>query len=532
MTYTIGMRSFGKEDLVKSFKGQPEETTISRNEMQNYVLDGITVTPVINDNKAVIDFSNVRLPWKFEYSDKMLTSRFAIAPYGTTVTQPKYVKELNGTIIGSPTVDENHVVTNFSNSQYISTTPFTFNDATDTFKVDTYVKLSSLPSYTFIFTASSTSRGAATQSSTWKTNSSNGNQTGGSVATNRWYHLVLEQTGNSSVLYVDGQAIINAGKCFNSGDYINFGKSNWEPFYNGFIDFSQTSIQINGEEVWSGTKWVDRVLNVNKVGSPTVDEDFIASGFNKSSWLNIPYEFPTSYNRLEFFSKFNTGTLGSAAYPIICQTGANKDIFINGADKKIAVFDGANVYTGTTTLQNNTNYMLKATVESGVTKVYINDTLELSVSTNIFNVSKFSLGVCPVITSIIFSGSIDLKETYLKVNDTEVYRGVEDLGTETLSGCVRYYFGYKPNATTPPEDSSNTYNIYAVNGDEGIVLDSKWYYSGGLTTRPVLGDGPIPDFEKEWYLGEYRVETGEEGSPYSPDSDYFNPLPGGGIVLS
>lgn len=511
-------------------------------------------------------------------------------------------RQLNGTKVGSPTVDENCVVTNFSNSRYIYTTPFTFNDTTDTFKVDTYVKLSSLSVYTFIFTASSTSRGAATQDSMWKINSSNGNQTGGNFATNRWYHLVLEQTGDSSVLYVDGQAIINAGKCFNSGDYINFGKSNWEPFYNGFIDFSRTSIQINGEEVWRGTKGLSQIsrndmqnyvldgiatqpvvgdskavidfsnvklpwkfehsdkmqtsrfaiaplgttvtqpkcvkdVNGTIIGSPTITEDFVVSGFSISNYIQaIPPAF-SSANNWEI--KLKARTSNTTSPQIIYHARAGNDnnnrcgimvVFEEGKfhlllSSNNSTWDIGNVL-GNTYLAN-TDYYIKVSFNGSKYELkYSTDdinyttTISITSSKKVYNSLHYAnIGSRPDTTAPLI-GSIDLKECYVKLDSVEVWSGTKWVATEemeTLQGCIRYYYGEGAYVTTPPRDSTQYYNIYAVNGDEGVVLDSTYYHEGTMVyNRPIVTGGEIPQFENEWYLGEYRVDTGEEGYIYIP----------------
>lgn len=378
-----------KVDDVEIWRGVKITTTISRNDMQNYVLDGIKMQPVVGDSKAVIDFSNVKLPWKFEYKDKMQTSRFAIAPLGTTVTQPRYAPSINATKVGNVQISEDFIASGFSSSNYLK-----------------------IPSQSF------------------------GNA-------NNWEILFKVTTGSNTAA---DQKVFHA--CSGTGFAGRYG---------------------------FGFNIVDNRLAF-----------FVSS--NNSSWL---FDLTGSYRVLPNTTYYIKASFSGTQYKL--SYSLDNVTFIDDI-----------IYDST------------SKVYSSLPNAYI----------SVYSTSGFIE---------YWLGTMDLNECYIKINDEEVWRGGEWVATEemeTLQGCVRYYFGHKPDATTPPEDSSNTYNIYAVNGDEGVVLDSKWYDYGGLTTRPVLGDGPVPAFENEWYLGEYRVDTGEEGSPYSPDSDYFNPLPGGGIVLS
>lgn len=48
-------------------------------------------------------------------------------------------------------------------------------------------------------------------------------------------------------------------------------------------------------------------------------------------------------------------------------------------------------------------------------------------------------------------------------------------------------------------------------------MDSTYYHEGTMVyNRPIVTGGEIPQFENEWYLGEYRVDTGEEGYIFVP----------------
>lgn len=186
------------------------------------------------------------------------------------------------------------------------------------------------------------------------------------------------------------------------------------------------------------------------VGSPTINNG-VANGFSDTSYLTV--DFPTTIpTKTECIINFTTGST---------ITGSSNQSIINFVDfLNIEINTSGQLYTydytkkqrvGNVNLATNTNYYCKILFENG------QKTLSLSTDgTNFTTFADFSdttyvshsgyvcLGKHPTNTGRFFKGSIDLNNTYIKINNKVWFDGTEKLDEVLdLSACI-----YKSGLTT------------------------------------------------------------------------------------
>lgn len=206
-------------------------------------------------------------------------------------------------------------------------------------------------------------------------------------------------------------------------------------------------------------------LNVNIVGSPTINNG-VASGFSGSNWLRLPTIFNPGSNAWEMvikartpsaFSKRNWLTGGGNA--------AGKDFdFVtigienNGKPMMYITSNGtswniANAAISSNTLEVNTDYLFRfqftgtqyvysTSVDNGfnwVTQVTINSTTSIFVPTTPQAIGN----TCYAANATQFwSGSIDLPNSYIKINGSTWWNGssntLTDVSQWTVDSSIRY----------------------------------------------------------------------------------------------
>lgn len=203
-----------------------------------------------------------------------------------------------------------------------------------------------------------------------------------------------------------------------------------------------TSNTVNaGDKVWLNTKGI----NVTKVGIPSIDENFIASEFSTSNYL-----------------KFNTSTTSSSpssfeiVFKVITPSSFTSNGRVinptNGADSTTAPYIQINsynvvlaFYNGTSyinieakdSISTNTIYWFKWIYDGSNIKSYYstdgeNYTLNSTFTPSykpFFNSTEYSVGCRSFDRSsvCVWNGSVDLSESYIKIDGEEVWRGVSDL---------------------------------------------------------------------------------------------------------
>ena len=211
-------------------------------------------------------------------------------------------------------------------------------------------------------------------------------------------------------------------------------------------------------------KWGDP--NVTLVGSPTVSGTNI-NGFSKSNYANIPIGFSPSNRSWEFVIGLSVSGSTSAIQTIavVCVSGTSKAGFHLGvesskfrftlrATESQVICDGTK---GTHTIATNTVYYVKVafngsqytldySTDKG--KTYIRDITVSSTST-VASGTPFSIGENPVYTTPATMAIINLKDAYLKYDNSVVWTGLKQVaGTSSDHDFTKLqdiYYAMKQN---------------------------------------------------------------------------------------
>lgn len=168
-------------------------------------------------------------------------------------------------------------------------------------------------------------------------------------------------------------------------------------------------------------------VGYTKVGSPTIVNG-VVSRLSSSDYLNV-YNFE-QYKPFEFVLKIYTGTRQSDTCYLIRSNGLllywmwnyKLGFFLRNTDNKQIEIDGV------TKLLANTNYWVKMQYDGQTMYLYlstdgINYNLENSRTINVITTSYHTRIGEQKSSGAIFNGSIDLNETYIKVNGVYWFTG-------------------------------------------------------------------------------------------------------------
>lgn len=221
----------------------------------------------------------------------------------------------------------------------------------------------------------------------------------------------------------------------------------------GYPDFYNECVAQKSTE---GNTLLALKNNVEVVGSPVVNNG-VLSGFSSTTWANLPKAFNPSNKNWEMFYKFKTGTIGTIQYILNTISAAYQpfDIWI-GEDGKLQAASFINNTStplfsiiGTTALTPATDYYVKLAYNS-VTGY------ELSLGTSKDNLliegtnnttTAINSGSIPTLGADFnndgnylqgaFTGSIDLKECYIKI-DNELWWSGATTATKNPNGHIFY----------------------------------------------------------------------------------------------
>ena len=198
--------------------------------------------------------------------------------------------------------------------------------------------------------------------------------------------------------------------------------------FGGSIDLNKSYIKLGS------TKYnLQAVVGYTVVGSPTIT-DGVVSGFSNANYLllgdNVPYS-----NNFEMVFKITTGSSFSSTGTIFEGSSSNNGLSIAiNTSKYLYVSAGNGSWivnqAGTTTLSANTTYYVKFSCKNNVYKLElstdnINWNTEISVESSsvLVTTSAKSIGYSTRFSGRVFSGSIDMNETYIKVNNKLWFNG-------------------------------------------------------------------------------------------------------------
>ena len=241
--------------------------------------------------------------------------------------------------------------------------------------------------------------------------------------------MSLKVTKEGSVIYNGSKAIPSTYTGVILPTFYPFGKNNWGVF-GGSIYLDETCITIDGQP-WFGKSPVE-VKHINygtsvvytKVGSPTISNG-VVSGFSQSNYLSIGNNVvDTTAIEMQVCGTLVSQTDEVAGLGYYKTASALGNLGVNYYGKLQWTFSGADI-TSTKSAPLNTKFYLKGVLANGVaTLTYSEDgsTWEQLGTAPAANFQNFNFPMNIGTSGYgpggfhIWDGSIDLNNTYIKVN--------------------------------------------------------------------------------------------------------------------
>ena len=203
------------------------------------------------------------------------------------------------------------------------------------------------------------------------------------------------------------------------------GSSYTNNYWRGSIDLNNTYIKVN-EQPWFGLCPVEvkkhqlmGPVGYTVVGSPTINNGVMTNS-DPSNYISIRHW--EQYKPFEFAMKINTGTrpadtcwlVRSNCFLLYWKWDARLIFFLRDINN---VQQGIN---GTTQLENNKDYWIKIIYDGTMASMYLstdsqNYSLEVSQAISVIT-NDYSINIGSLRNTYPFTGSIDLNQTYIKVN--------------------------------------------------------------------------------------------------------------------
>lgn len=376
------------------------------------------------------------------------------------------------------------------------------------------------------------------------------------INSDTWATSIIKSVTANTTYWVkatwDGETVSFYYKTTEEGDYsligtqsattiywtevVGIGTDETEHPFNGSIDLNESYININGQRWWQwngvtgqGYSWqtfpaakIGKVAmkseiaepNYTVVGSPTITEAGVVSGFSTGNYVQLPQEFNPDGQTWEAVYDFVTGSNVSTNQAIMSNPRAHSGIILHIFESKINYYassdgstmditDGSYV-TGTSTLSANTHYYIKLAFTGTQYIVYLSTTGKFNgeETTEITVTSSESLYPGTMCFGIGSSGGTTAAYPFL--------------GTINLSGCYITLGGqifYRWNGYTEPT-TVYSYGSAALNYpvelvkkedlEERGVENSTWAggidFSKGIT--PALNNTFSPSTDGWIYLNQ------------------------------
>lgn len=234
---------------------------------------------------------------------------------------------------------------------------------------------------------------------------------------------------------------------YQSADTIDFSETilPWKIQYSNLLETSKFCLMPYGGDgfTYQNIVEIEYAPNGTVYGSPTFDKTTgVMSGFSSSNYLQLQNAFNPSSSPWEIVLKIKTGNDITSKQKITGASGTNyilPSFYIENS--KLGFQGSANgsswlfETTGSATLQTNTEYWLKASFTGTAYKLEISTdgssyTTDISYSstTALYFTSNsiFNLGVNDIEGTVqhIFLGSINLLESYIKINGSSWWKGL------------------------------------------------------------------------------------------------------------
>lgn len=253
-----------------------------------------------------------------------------------------------------------------------------------------------------------------------------------------YYKKFNEVNYKKSRVYTNAEPIIPSEKASTSIDDqtldIGFRVGSW--YITGSIDLKYTGIEVISKEIFNGNKTGLDIIkhdDCEVVGSPTITEDGVASGFSQDSYLALlnigqslssaedwSIKFPITFGddiqtRQEIFG----GNIAAAPYSLIVRLWPTGKMIVVVNFTNTAGFSIESINT----VAANTMYNVEVKVKNAVFYFYLNGILQgqHTVTENTFFTNALRIGTSHLL-QYPFLGSIDLNAFKIYVDGDLVYQ--------------------------------------------------------------------------------------------------------------
>lgn len=397
------------------------------------------------------------------------------------------VYSYNFNVTGNPIINKDtHIASGFGADSFLTKTGFS---SANPWEINLKVKFSNVSTGQNYF--SMTDNGFSVVSGQWQFALSSTSGTFdiaaglnvGSVSANTWYWVRFVYSGTDYKFYVstDGETY-SLLQTFNSSAQMKTNGTLWFGNYDGSatspatyasIDLSETYMDIGGQswtaaaKVWDNDYKLVNFLeqntpNVTKIGSVTLTDNYIGSGFSSSNYLksNTTISEIGTADSWEFVTRIcMTSTQSSGNGMIINQNtgsyGESGFMFFVGGSNRFAfqLFDQSlnliAAIDSTISLENNQWYWLKGEFTGTAYNFYISTDKEtwtnLGTAASTTKVhtptNPWRFGSSVVNSGFYLYGKIDFKETYLKINGEVAWNAIGygtsgNITEDTLTGTA------------------------------------------------------------------------------------------------
>lgn len=268
--------------------------------------------------------------------------------------------------------------------------------------------------------------------------------------------------------------------------------------------------------------------NFTVIGSPNINNN-IVSGFsvnNRLQLVNMPTYSAGTITSFEFMFKVHTPETFTANGRLLNDFNSYDDVKLEVSSTGIAFNYGtssAYIYTNSTPISTNTDYWIRV--------IYNNGTMSLDYSTDGINYSiaasaEIASNNIQILSSTFdigaryygnqdpgctWAGSIDLSETYIKINNEYYwlpYRDIIEEVTIQIPGIL------DSSVTTDNWQQSQEYKLYQLknqNNTDSLQLTENSITDTTQKYKQYINQLTIPARDYKWYY-HYNVETGVYGN--------------------
>ena len=511
--------------------------------------------------QLIIDRSTDKKNWLIEYQENRTVgffnnTEYAIGRNATAAQQAWsgciyitdcYIKVNNYTIfngkqqantvlgyikVGNPTINDN-IVSGFSNGNYIKTNVAPYLRQSKNFEIKTKFKVSSTSGIIFIannFTIglmiNSDGKFGLYLSEGEEYNWNIAYNTKGThvVSVNTDYYIKVIYDGTSYILKVSTDDVtyidditIQSSKTLggNSNSYaLNFGVNynGTSSFLDGSIDLNNTYIKANSRTWFDGKDYISSPINdvyinrnvgYNIVGNPTINNG-VVSGFSVNDYLSLNVDPTyTATDTFEWNIKFTTGSSMQTSWLLSLSTSTIMRGIYYGANGVLFVPVGSGSQYGQISgLTTETTYIVNVLKKSDgnliTTLKSANGTIISTQTKAVGNVELVSVASkLGQAFSSYFNGSINLNETYIKVNGVTWFNGKQQASPAVNEVYLNRNVGY----TVVGSPTINNGVVSGFSSSDYLELSSNVTYGKNfeffvsfITASSLNGNQTIFDF--------------------------------------